>query len=136
MSKISSWSANILSPPPFLTAATLGETLELRPSGSWTAVHANALESLFDIALPTLQQATNLKIDMTLRKTPRPAEASALSICRKTDISSTALTVTRPSRDLNTSGARCHMLSQQTKRSPLDRYARFELNPRPSEQML
>jgi len=65
MSKISSWSANILSPAPFLAAATQGETLELRPSGSWTAVHANALESLFDVALPKLQQATNLKIDMT-----------------------------------------------------------------------
>ena len=34
MSKISSWSANILSPAPFLAAATQGETLELRPSGS------------------------------------------------------------------------------------------------------
>jgi phospholipid/cholesterol/gamma-HCH transport system permease protein len=65
MSKISSWSANILSPAPFLAAAAQGETLELRPSGSWTAVHANALESLFDVALPKLQQATNLKIDMT-----------------------------------------------------------------------
>jgi phospholipid/cholesterol/gamma-HCH transport system permease protein len=65
MSKISSWSANILSLAPFLAAATHGETLELRPSGSWTAVHANALESLFDVALPKLQQATNLKIDMT-----------------------------------------------------------------------
>jgi phospholipid/cholesterol/gamma-HCH transport system permease protein len=65
MSKISSWSANILSPAPFLAAATQGETLELRPSGSWTAVHANALESLFEVTLPKLQQATNLKIDMT-----------------------------------------------------------------------
>jgi phospholipid/cholesterol/gamma-HCH transport system permease protein len=65
MSKLSSWSANILSPAPFLAAAAQGETLELRPSGSWTAVHANALESLFDVALPKLQQATNLKIDMT-----------------------------------------------------------------------
>jgi phospholipid/cholesterol/gamma-HCH transport system permease protein len=43
MSKISS---------PFLAAATQDETLELRPSGSWTAVHANALERLFDVALP------------------------------------------------------------------------------------
>jgi phospholipid/cholesterol/gamma-HCH transport system permease protein len=64
MSKISSWSANILSPAPFLAAASQDETLELRPSGSWTAVHANALESLFDVALPRLQQATKLKIDM------------------------------------------------------------------------
>ena len=65
MTKIGSWSANISSPAPFLTAATQGETLELRPSGSWTAIHANTLESLFDVALPKLQQATNLKIDMT-----------------------------------------------------------------------
>ena len=65
MSKMSSRSANILSLAPFLATATQGETLELRPSGSWTAIHANALESLFDVALPKLQQATNLKIDMT-----------------------------------------------------------------------
>ena len=39
-------------------------------------------------------------------------------------------------RNLNTSGARCHMFFQQTKRSPLGRYERFELDPRPSEQML
>ena len=32
MSKISSWSADILSPAPFLAAATQDETLELRPS--------------------------------------------------------------------------------------------------------
>jgi hypothetical protein len=39
-------------------------------------------------------------------------------------------------RNLDTSGARCHMFFQQTKRSPLDRYERFELDPRQSEQML
>ena len=65
MTKIGSLSANIPSLAPFLATASRGETLELRPSGSWTAVHANALESLFDVALPKLQQATNLKIDMT-----------------------------------------------------------------------
>ena len=65
MSKIISCSANISSLAPFLVAAIQGETLELRPSGSWTAVHANAIESLFEVALPKLQQATNLKIDMT-----------------------------------------------------------------------
>lgn len=37
---------------PFLAAATQDETLELHPGGSWTAVHANALERLFDVALP------------------------------------------------------------------------------------
>ena len=39
-------------------------------------------------------------------------------------------------RNLNTSGAGCHMFFQQTKRSSLDRYERFELDPGPSEQML
>ena len=38
-------------------------------------------------------------------------------------------------RNLNTSGARCYMLFQQTNRFPLDRYERFELDARPSEQM-
>ena len=71
MSKIISCSANISSLAPFQVAATQGETLELRPSGSWTAVHANALESLFDVALPKLQQATNVRIDMTeVRESP------------------------------------------------------------------
>ena len=65
MTKIGSWSAIILSLAPFLTTATQGETLELRPSGSWTATHANELEGLFEVALPKLQQATTLKIDMT-----------------------------------------------------------------------
>jgi phospholipid/cholesterol/gamma-HCH transport system permease protein len=64
MTKIGSWSANIPSLAPFLTTAARGETLELRPSGSWTATHANELESLFDATLPKLQQVTNLKIDM------------------------------------------------------------------------
>ena len=36
----------------------------LSPSGSWTAVHAATLESLINIALPKVQQAPSLKIDM------------------------------------------------------------------------
>src|ERR1700687_2360255 len=36
----------------------------LSPSGSWTAVHASTLESLVDIASPTIRQRPNLKIDM------------------------------------------------------------------------
>ena len=39
-------------------------------------------------------------------------------------------------RNLNTNGARCHMFFQQTKRPPLGSYERFELDPKPSEQML
>jgi phospholipid/cholesterol/gamma-HCH transport system permease protein len=65
MTKIGSWSANIPSLAPFLATASRGETLELRPSGSWTVIHANELEGLFEVALPKLQQATTLKIDMT-----------------------------------------------------------------------
>jgi hypothetical protein len=65
MTKIGSWSANIPSLAPFLATASRRETLELRPSGSWTVIHANELESLFEVALPKLQQATTMKIDMT-----------------------------------------------------------------------
>lgn len=50
---------------PRLGAATQGETLLLRPSGSWTAVHANDLVKLVDLAPPLAKQTRNLKIDMT-----------------------------------------------------------------------
>jgi hypothetical protein len=38
--------------------------------------------------------------------------------------------------NLKTDGARCHMFFQQTKRPPLGSYERFDLDPKPSEQML
>jgi len=64
-------SANIPSLALLLATASRGETLELRPSGSWTVIHANELEGLFEVALPKLQQATTLKIDMTeVRESP------------------------------------------------------------------
>ena len=66
MTKIGSWSANIPSLAPFLASASRGETLELRPSGSWTAIHANELEGLFDVALPKLLQT---KADSRASKT-------------------------------------------------------------------
>jgi phospholipid/cholesterol/gamma-HCH transport system permease protein len=56
--------ARILNSVPLLGEATQGETLVLRPSGSWTAVHAAALESLINFAAPRVRQAPNLKIDM------------------------------------------------------------------------
>jgi phospholipid/cholesterol/gamma-HCH transport system permease protein len=56
--------AAILSSVPQLGAATHGDTLVLRPSGSWTAGHAAALEGLIDFALPKIQNIQNLKIDM------------------------------------------------------------------------
>jgi phospholipid/cholesterol/gamma-HCH transport system permease protein len=53
-----------LSSAPVLGEATEGDTLELRPSGSWTAAYAAPLESLFDAVSPKLQQTAILKIDM------------------------------------------------------------------------
>jgi phospholipid/cholesterol/gamma-HCH transport system permease protein len=53
-----------LSSVPLLGTATQGETLELSPSGSWTAAYAAPLENLFDVVSPKLQQAKALKIDM------------------------------------------------------------------------
>jgi len=49
---------------PGLGEATRGETLHLSPSGSWTAAYAAPLESIFEAALPKLQRAKTLKIDM------------------------------------------------------------------------
>src|SRR4051812_47013773 len=70
MTKIGPLSANIPSLAPFLATASRGETLELCPSGSWRAIHANELEDFFDVALPKLQQATTLKVDMTTLRQP------------------------------------------------------------------
>jgi phospholipid/cholesterol/gamma-HCH transport system permease protein len=53
-----------LSSVPLLGTATQGETLELSPSGSWTAAYAAPLEDLFDGVSPQLRQANTLKIDM------------------------------------------------------------------------
>jgi phospholipid/cholesterol/gamma-HCH transport system permease protein len=53
-----------LSSAPVLGEATQGDTLELHPSGSWTAAYAAPLESLFDAVSPKLQQTKILKIDM------------------------------------------------------------------------
>ena len=37
-----------MSSAPLLDVATVGDTLELRPTGSWTVIHANLLEGLFN----------------------------------------------------------------------------------------
>jgi phospholipid/cholesterol/gamma-HCH transport system permease protein len=83
---------NILSSVPLLGEATLGDTLELMPTGSWTAGHARALESLFDVVSPGFQQIKGLKIDMSgvgeldtlgawlLEKMSRRARASGHSV--------------------------------------------------------
>ncbi|MET0879679.1 MAG: MlaE family lipid ABC transporter permease subunit [Tardiphaga sp.] len=49
---------------PLLEARSTANALELSPSGSWTAAHVIAMESLFDAVAPRLQQATALKVDM------------------------------------------------------------------------
>jgi phospholipid/cholesterol/gamma-HCH transport system permease protein len=53
-----------LSSVPLLGTANQGETLELIPSGSWTAAYAASLERLFDLILPKLGRSKGLKIDM------------------------------------------------------------------------
>jgi phospholipid/cholesterol/gamma-HCH transport system permease protein len=53
-----------MSPVPLLGEVTQGDTLELSPSGSWTAAHAAPLESLFDAVSPKLQRTKALTIDM------------------------------------------------------------------------
>lgn len=50
---------------PALTATPSGDTLELRPGGSWTAVNAAVLESLSSDVTPQLDQAPSVKVDMT-----------------------------------------------------------------------
>ncbi|QDW38856.1 MlaE family lipid ABC transporter permease subunit [Bradyrhizobium sp. KBS0727] len=50
---------------PVLTATPSGDTLELRPGGSWTAVNAAVLESLSSDVTPQLDQAPSVKVDMT-----------------------------------------------------------------------
>ena len=49
---------------PLLDVATVGDTLELRPAGSWTVVHANLLESLFNAVAPQLAVAPRLRVDL------------------------------------------------------------------------
>ncbi|SDK27452.1 MULTISPECIES: MlaE family ABC transporter permease [Bradyrhizobium] len=50
---------------PLLTATASGDTLELRPGGSWTAVNAAALERMSSDVTPQLDQAPSVKVDMT-----------------------------------------------------------------------
>jgi phospholipid/cholesterol/gamma-HCH transport system permease protein len=53
-----------LSSAPLLNAATVGDTLELRPTGSWTVINANLLESLFNAVAPQLASARRLRVDL------------------------------------------------------------------------
>jgi phospholipid/cholesterol/gamma-HCH transport system permease protein len=55
--------ASAVSSAPLLNAATVGDTLELRPTGSWTVLNANLLESLFNGVAPELASAKRLRVD-------------------------------------------------------------------------
>ena len=52
-----------MSSAPLLNLATVGDTLELRPAGSWTVTNANVLESLFNAVAPQLAGAKRLRVD-------------------------------------------------------------------------
>jgi phospholipid/cholesterol/gamma-HCH transport system permease protein len=53
-----------VSSAPLLNVATIGDTLELRPTGSWTVINANLLEALYKAVAPQLQQANRLHVDL------------------------------------------------------------------------
>ena len=53
-----------MSSAPLLNAATVGDTLELRPTGSWTVINAGLLESLFNAVAPQLAAAKRLRVDL------------------------------------------------------------------------
>jgi phospholipid/cholesterol/gamma-HCH transport system permease protein len=55
----------ILTTAPLLTAAPSGNVLELRPSGSWTATNAAALERLSETVSPQLDRSATVRVDMT-----------------------------------------------------------------------
>ena len=54
----------ILATAPLLTATSSGDTLELRPGGSWTAANAATLERLSNDVAPQLDRAGTVKLDM------------------------------------------------------------------------
>ncbi|PWT87743.1 MAG: ABC transporter permease, partial [Proteobacteria bacterium] len=54
-----------MSSAPLLNLATVGDTLELRPTGSWTVINANVLESLFNAVTPQLAGTRQLRVDLT-----------------------------------------------------------------------
>ena len=49
---------------PLLTATPLGDVLELRPGGSWTAANGTTLEALTGAVAAQLDRATTVKLDM------------------------------------------------------------------------
>ena len=55
----------ILATDPLLIAIPLGETIELRPAGSWTAANVTSLEALADSVTSDLDRSKYVKLDMT-----------------------------------------------------------------------
>ena len=49
---------------PHLTTTTLGDVLELRPGGSWTAINVTALEALSDGVSTQLDGSKTVRLDM------------------------------------------------------------------------
>jgi phospholipid/cholesterol/gamma-HCH transport system permease protein len=49
---------------PHLNIATIDDTLELRPTGSWTVINGNLLERLFNGVTPQLSSAGRLRVDL------------------------------------------------------------------------
>jgi phospholipid/cholesterol/gamma-HCH transport system permease protein len=81
-----------VSTAPLLNAVNVGDTLELRPTGSWTVINGNLLESLFNAVAPQLADAKRLRVDLAgvleidtlgawlLEKVSRTAEQAGRSV--------------------------------------------------------
>lgn len=54
-----------MSSEPVLNIASEGDALNLRPSGSWTATHASALEHLYETVSPKLSRAGAIRVDLS-----------------------------------------------------------------------
>jgi len=54
-----------LATAPVLTATLLGDTIELRPAGSWTAANVTSLEAASDSIAPQVDRSSRVKLDMT-----------------------------------------------------------------------
>ena len=51
--------------PTLLTVTPLGDVLELRPGGSWTAANVTTLETLSAALSPQLERSAEVTVDMT-----------------------------------------------------------------------
>jgi phospholipid/cholesterol/gamma-HCH transport system permease protein len=54
----------VLGTQPLLAAGAAGDLLELRPSGSWTAVNVTVLERLTNSVVPEIDRSKAVKVDM------------------------------------------------------------------------